>query len=135
MLKKYIILTFCGGSLYQILELLWRGYSHWTMFILGGLCFVLLGLINEVLPWNMPLLLQGIVGSAIIVTPLEFITGYIVNIQLGWNIWDYSSMPFNFMGQICLSFSFLWIFISILAIILDDQLRYWQFKEEKPHYK
>lgn len=135
MLKKYIILAFCGGSLYQILELLWRGYSHWTMFILGGLCFVLLGLINEVLPWNMPLLLQGIMGSAIIVTPLEFITGYIVNIQLGWNIWDYSSMPFNFMGQICLSFSFLWIFISILAIILDDQLRYWCFKEEKPHYK
>lgn len=135
MLKKYITLTFCGGSLYQVLELLWRGYSHWTMFILGGLCFVLLGLINEVLPWNMPLLLQGIMGSAIIVTPLEFITGYIVNIQLGWNIWDYSSMPFNFMGQICLSFSFLWIFISILAIILDDQLRYWWFKEEKPHYR
>lgn len=90
------------------------------MFILGGLCFVLLGLINEIIPWNMPLLLQGIMGSAIIVTPLEFITGYIVNIQLGWNIWDYSSMPFNFMGQICLSFSILWIFISILAIILDD---------------
>lgn len=104
------------------------------MFILGGLCFVLLGLINEIIPWNMPLLLQGIMGSAIIITPLEFITGYIVNIQLGWNVWDYSSMPFNFMGQICLSFSILWIFISILAIILDDQLRYQWFKEEKPHY-
>lgn len=90
------------------------------MFILGGLCFILLGLINEVLPWNMPLLLQGVIGSAFIITPLEFITGYIVNIQLGWNIWDYSSMPFNFMGQICLSFSILWIFISISAIVLDD---------------
>lgn len=52
---KYVILWAVGGLLYITLELLWRGYSHWTMFILGGLCFIGLGLINEVLPWSMPL--------------------------------------------------------------------------------
>ena len=51
------------------------------MFLLGGLCFVLIGLLNEVIPWEMPLPLQGVIGSAI-VTALEFATGCIVNLWL-----------------------------------------------------
>ena len=50
---KETALAVCGGCLYVVLELAWRGYSHWTMFILGGLCFVLIGAINEVIPWEM----------------------------------------------------------------------------------
>ena len=130
---KEIILWLIGGLLYMGIELMWRGYSHWTMFVLGGICFVLLGRINEVIPWNMPLWLQGLIGTAII-TGLEFITGCIVNLWLGWNVWDYSNVPFNVLGQICLPYILLWIPISLAGIVSDDYLRHWIFKEEKPHY-
>ena len=130
---KEIILWLIGGLLYMGIELIWRGYSHWTMFVLGGICFILLGRINEVIPWDMPLWLQVLIGTAII-TGLEFITGCIVNLWLGWNVWDYSNVPLNVFGQICLPYILLWAPISLAGIILDDYLRYWLFKEERPHY-
>ena len=123
-----------GGLLYYLIEMLYRGYSHWTMFLLGGVCFILIGGVNEYIPWKMPLWQQGIIGS-LIITAGELIVGYIVNIRLGWQIWNYSDIPFNFMGQICLPFSLLWIAVSLAAIVLDDYLRYWLFDEEKPHYR
>lgn len=104
------------------------------MLLLGGLCFVLIGLINEHFSWKMKLWKQQFIAT-IIITTLEFITGYIVNIKLGWNVWDYSSLRFNLMGQICLLYSVFWFFLSAIGIILDDWLRYFLFKEEKPHYK
>ena len=131
---KLIILFIIGGTIYVSLELLFRGRSHISMFILGGFCFVLIGGINNYISWEMPLILQMIIG-AVVITTLEFITGYIVNIRLGLNVWDYSNQPFNIMGQICLSFSFLWMLISLIAIVLDDYLRYWIFKEKKPKYR
>ena len=130
---KTVFLLLAGGLLYVAVELIWRGYSHWTMFFLGGTCFVLIGAINELIPWCMPLWNQAIIGAAII-TLLEFLTGCIVNLWLGWNIWDYSSVPLNLLGQICLPYILLWIPVSVAAIILDDWLRYGMFDEEKPHY-
>ena len=130
---KAIILGYIGGLIYIGIELLWRGYSHWTMFILGGICFLLMGKINEAIPWNMPLWQQVLIGT-LIITGLEFMTGCIVNLWLGWNVWDYSSVPFNILGQICLPYIFLWIPISLTGIVLDDVLRYYLFKEEVPHY-
>ena len=130
---KLIILFIIGGTIYVSLELLFRGRSHISMFILGGFCFVLIGGINNYISWEMPLILQMIIG-AVVITTLEFITGYIVNIKLGLNVWDYSNQPLNIKGQICLLFSFLWMLISLIAIVLDDYLRYWIFKEKKPKY-
>ncbi len=134
LLFKYFILGNIGGFIYIILELLYRGYSHWTMYCVASISFILIGLINEFIPWNMTLLKQTLIGSFII-TCIEFISGFIINIILKWNVWDYSNIPLNFMGQICLPFSILWIFIALIAIISDDYLRYWLFNEEKPHYK
>lgn len=133
-LLKYFILFLIGGLTYFLLEMILRGHSHWTMFILGGICFICLGLINEVLPWNMPLYQQMLIGASII-TVLEFITGCVVNLALGWHIWDYSNLPFNLFGQICLQFSALWFFVSLLGIILDDYIRWIFFCEEKPRYR
>ena len=82
LLNKYLFLFNAGGLLYILIELIWRGRSHWTMFLLGGICFVFLGLINEVLPWQMPLWQQILVG-AVGITTLEFLTGCIVkNLQI-----------------------------------------------------
>lgn len=131
-LAKYLFLWFVGGAVYYGLECLWRGYSDWTMVILGGICFICLGLENEILDWDTPLTLQMLYGC-IIITILEFFTGYIVNIKLGWNVWAYDTL--DFMGQISLGSSILWYFLSAVGIILDDYLRYWLFDEEKPIYK
>lgn len=132
--KKHLTLFITGGILYILIELLWRGRSHWTMFLLGGACFVILGLINEVISWDMPLIQQMCIGACII-TYMELIIGSIVNLWLNWNVWDYSNIPGNFMGQICPQYSLLWMPVSLAAIILDDWLRYWWFHEEKPHYR
>lgn len=85
---KNLILFGIGGIMYLIVELLWRGSSHWTMFLLGGACFLIIGLINEISRKNLPLLLQMAI-SAVIITVLEFVTGYIVNIRMGLNVWSY----------------------------------------------
>ena len=131
---KEAVLALIGGSIYVFFELVWRGYRHISMFILGGVCFVIIGLINELFPWDLGLLWQSIIG-AFVVTICEFVTGLIVNVWLRLGVWDYSGLPFNIMGQICLPFFFAWIALSIVAIILDDYIRYWFFGEEKPHYK
>lgn len=130
---KEIILAIIGGLIYILIELIWRGHTHISMFILGGICFVAIGLINELFSWELGLVWQSVIGS-VIVTVLEFITGLIVNIWLGLGIWNYSNMPFNLLGQICLPFALAWGALSTLAIVLDDYLRHWIFEEEKPHY-
>lgn len=118
------ILFLIGGWTYTWMELVWRGRTHWTMFLLGGLCFVVVGLLNEHhYKWNQSLLFQSVVG-AILITVMEFITGCVVNIWLKWNVWDYSNLPFNLMGQICIYFFLLWIPIAMLCIVLDDWIRY-----------
>lgn len=129
-----LVLFGIGGLIYFGIEMLYRGHSHWTMFFVGGLCFVLVGAINEYFPWEMPLWKQAIIG-ALIITSVEFVSGCIINLWLGWNVWSYSNQPFNVLGQICLPFSVLWVVVSIFGIILDDYLRYWLFGEEKPRYK
>lgn len=128
-------MLFCiGGLAYVLIELLWRGYSHWSMFIVGGMCFILIGGINEYYPWDMPLWKQMLV-SAVIVTLIELAAGLILNIWLKRGVWDYSGLPFNFMGQICLYFSVVWFFLAFPAIVIDDYLRHWLFGEEFPKYK
>ena len=133
LLLKYLFLYNVGGSLYVLIELLWRSRSHWTMFLLGGLCFICLGLINELLPWTTPFFFFVFLGACI-VTVLEFLTGCIVNLWLKWNVWDYSNLPGNIFGQICPQYFLLWMPISAIGIVLDDHLRYWFCGEEKPRY-
>lgn len=144
---KYAALLTVGGLTYIIIELMARGHTHWTMYILGGICLILIGLTDEIIPWDMPFLLQMLIGAGI-VTIAELVTGLIVNIGLGWAVWDYSALPFNFMGQICLQYSVYWYFLSALAIILDDWTRYgvdlflqwisygkYKATEQRPHYR
>lgn len=130
---KYLFLFFFGGIVYILIELLWRGYSHWSMGVLGGMCFILLGLINERYTWDIPLWIQMLLGSFII-TLLEFIAGCILNLHFHLNIWDYYDMPFNILGQICLPYMVLWFFLSPICIVADDYIRYIFFDEEKPTY-
>jgi uncharacterized membrane protein len=130
---KYLFLLCFGGSLYCGIETMYRGYSHWTMYLLGGICFICFDLISEYTPWETPLWQQMLLGG-LTVTVLEFITGCIVNLWLGWNVWHYSNQ-WNILGQISLPSSIAWCFLSLIGIILVDYIRYYFFGEEKPRYK
>lgn len=129
---KYFILLLIGGTSYYEIEVLARGFSHWTMFLVGGICFILVGIINEITP-KMPLIRQMIL-SAVIITTVEFISGCILNLWLGWGIWDYTNEFGNIFGQICLKHTFYWFLLSSIGIVVDDYIRCFLFGEEKPKY-
>lgn len=133
-LIKEFILFIIGGLLYYGIEVLWRGHSDFTMVIVGGICFVLIGGLNNWFTFEMGLIEQSLISS-IIVTIIEYISGYILNIKLNLGIWEYSQIPFNLNGQICLLYSSLWILLSLIAIIVDDYIRYLIFHDKKPKYK
>ena len=101
-----------GGFGYVGLELLWRGRSHISMFLAGGLCFLLLGQLDRTrLSFSAKCLL-----GAVIITAVELLAGLLTNRD--HQVWDYRQMPFNFLGQVCLSYSLLWIPVSFGAMLL-----------------
>ena len=99
-----------GGAGYVTLELLWRGWSHISMFLAGGSCFLLLGRLER-LPWPLPARWAAGAGT---VTAVELATGLLVNREFA--VWDYRGLPLNFLGQICLPFTLLWIPVSAGAM-------------------
>ena len=109
------------GLTYGLIEILWRGYTHPSMVIVGGICGLLIGLLNEKNK-KMNLLLQMVEGM-VIVTVLEFVSGIVINLYLGLNVWDYSNMKFNLLGQVCPQFCIAWFFLSYFVIRIDDLLR------------
>ena len=125
-LIKELILLIIFGITYCGIEILYRGRTHISMLFVGGLCAVLIGMINEITP-KMNIFLQMFIG-AVIVTIIEFFSGYIINIILGLNVWDYSNLMFNYKGQISLLFTIIWFFLSVPVIYLDDKLRKILFK-------
>jgi len=116
---EFLIVYLTGAVLYGSIETLWRGWTHWTMLILGGACFVLIYLISAA---SLPFILKPVISAAAI-TLLELGTGCLVNITLNWQVWDYSAMPANFMGQVCALYSFYWLMLSVPALLLCSFLR------------
>lgn len=112
-----------GGGAYGLIEVLWRGYTHWTMVVLGGTLFLLLGVLNSRLPQNTSLLLRGLLGG-ILITATEFAAGCVLNLGLGLAIWDYSSMPFQLLRQVCLPYSFLWVILAMVAALVYNSVHH-----------
>ncbi len=112
-----------GGGAYVGLELLWRGYSHVSMFAAGGLCLLLIGHLGEVEP-RLPLPWRLLAGAGII-TMVELGTGLLVN--RGYQVWDYRDQVGNFMGQICPMYSLLWIPVAWMATGLYEGLKKLRF--------
>lgn len=112
-ISKAVFVFFLGGFLYGLFEILWRGYTHWSMILTGGACFSMLyGL--HVHAREVPFALRCILGTAGI-TAVEFLVGCTVNLWLGLRVWDYSRMPLNLYGQICPLFSVFWLVLSGLS--------------------
>ncbi|MBQ9106863.1 MAG: hypothetical protein IJY56_03110 [Clostridia bacterium] len=115
MLKwKFVLLYLLGGTGYALMEIVWRGYSHWSMFLLGGVCFLMAGRISHL---RTNIFIKSLIcGSCI--TVAEFFCGLVVNRLLGLEVWDYTHLPFDVLGQICLPFTLLWIVLSVAVIPL-----------------
>ncbi len=133
-LQAYAIMFFTGGFLYCGIELLARGYSHISMFLAGGLCFILIGVIQFVLGDSASIVSQ-MIFCGIMITGIELAFGMIVNRQLHLNVWDYSGQQYNFQGQICLLYSNLWFLLSCPAILLHDYMEYLLLGYQIPHYR
>ena len=109
-MRENMRLFAAGGAGYSLLELVYRGRTHWTMALLGGACLVALGwLVRARADW--PLWRLAAAGS-VLVTAAELAVGVLVNIVLGWHVWDYSSQLFHLWGQICPRFSLDWFFLA-----------------------
>ena len=111
---KTCLLFYTGGTAYMMLEFLWRGHSHYSMFLLGGSCFLLLGQLRKL---RLPLPLLVILG-ALGITALELLTGLWVN--RNYTVWDYRQLPYNFLGHICLNYSLLWMPVSLAGMELYE---------------
>jgi len=129
---KEAVIFYLGGMFYCLTELLWRGWTHGSMFLLGGLCFYVVGGLDR--RFKISILTQ-IVAGALIVTFFEFWTGMLVNRVMGLNVWDYSHLKFNLLGQICLPFTLLWMPLCLIAIFCENYLRHALFGEPMPQVR
>lgn len=117
---KVLTIWFLMGMVYFVIEGIWRipkgGDANVVMLPIGGLCGLLIGSINQIPKfYNMSVFKQSLIGTGIVLV-IEYTAGYILNIKMGLDIWDYSDMFFNINGQICLEFGLLWILLMPAAI-------------------
>lgn len=122
-LKKRLddaILFFFGAVSYGLIEIIWRGKTHPSMLLAGGICFSFMNIIYNNLKSVHPLYKCLLSGG--VITTVELVFGCIFNIILKQDVWDYSRIPFNLGGQICLLYSVLWALLSIIAVPLCGKL-------------
>lgn len=116
-LREYSFVYLLGAVVYSLIEVAFRGFTHWTMALTGGLAYMLIYIVN-IKAKTRSLILRCLAGCAII-TALEFAVGCIVNRKLHMNVWDYSNQPGHLLGQICPLFSAIWFLISFPAMLLS----------------
>lgn len=109
-----------GYFTYAWIEVAARGFTHWTMAVTGGI--VMLYFYEMEVRTQIPLWQRCVLGS-LFITAMEFTVGVIDNLIFGWQVWDYSDVPLNVVGQICLPFTILWFFISIPACLICRAVR------------
>lgn len=134
-----MLLWFWGGTVYFLIEVAYKTVTgaperiSWTMLVLAiFLCFPVERAGAE-LPWECPLWLQSAVCAAL-VTVAELVAGLILNIWLKLGIWDYSGIPFNLWGQVCLPFSLAWWVLCLVFIPVFDWLRWSIVGGDRPKY-
>lgn len=122
MVKKILCMFGLCGGLYVLLELLFRGRSHVSMFFAGGLSAACIFVCCQYSRLHHACtFVKCLFGSAVI-TAVEFVTGAVVNLWLRLSVWDYSDLPMNVLGQICLPFSLIWFVLTLPILKLGSLL-------------
>lgn len=104
-----------------MIEILWRGRTHWSMLLAGGTSFLGLSKISTALK-HKNIFIKALAGCGFITT-IEYIFGIVFNVILKRKVWDYSKMPLNIGGQVCALYSFFWLILSFLFIPLADKIQ------------
>ena len=123
----YMLLFGLGAFGYGLVEILWRGFTHPSMALAGGIGFCFLAVIEKKLK-PLRFLYRCITGGLLILS-IEFVFGIIFNLWLGEAVWDYSMVPINFRGQICLLYAVLWCFLSVPFLFFSELIRMAVYKE------
>lgn len=110
-----------GAAVYSCLEVLWRGFTHWTMFFVGGACFFTV-YVCEKASDNKKITFRAL-RAGLIITVIEFISGCIINKLFKLGVWDYSKLKLNLYGQICLLYSALWFLLGFPVCLICKALR------------
>ncbi|HIV86891.1 MAG TPA: putative ABC transporter permease [Candidatus Pygmaiobacter gallistercoris] len=113
-MRRKIEIFLFGAVGYTSIEVVCRGRSHWSMALAGGVCLLTLFLVSRQMQGR-SLLVQAAAGAAV-VTGIELIVGIVVNLWLGWKVWDYTNQPLNLLGQICPQYSLYWFLLTLPAM-------------------
>lgn len=135
LLKNGIMFTY-GFCIYITIEVLFRTYSYPLMGMVGGISLILLDKINDYISWDMQLLYQMIIGG-LIITVLELLSGEFALHIMGVRMWDYSNMWMPmFDNLVCPLFSFFWVLLSGVGIVLADAIDYYILHGNfQPYYR
>lgn len=116
---NYLFVALIGGFGYCLIEIIYRGRTHYSMFFAGAIVLSTFYFIAK--NTDIPFYLKCISGM-IIITAIELIFGIWFNIILEEGVWDYSNMPLNFLGQICVPFSAIWLVLSGIAFKIIEKI-------------
>lgn len=128
-----------GGTVYFLLEVAFKTLTghperiSWTMLVVAILLTIPVERAGEQLPWAVPLWLQALCCAAL-VTAVELAAGCVINLWLGWDVWDYTAMPGNLWGQICPQYSAIWWVLCLVFIPMFDWLRWAVEGGVRPRY-
>lgn len=119
--KRCYFIFLIGALGYSLIEVLWRGYTHPSMALLGGFCLIMIYYVNKIL-LNLPRTAKAFI-CAILISIAELLCGILVNVVLKLNVWDYSNQPLNLLGQICPLYTLLWFCLSYIILYIIDKNR------------
>jgi len=90
-----------------------RGFLNGPYCPIYGFGMIIVLLILEPFKINIPILF---VGSVLLTSLLEFITGYVLERIFNQKWWDYTDEPYNLNGYICLGQSLVWGVACVFVI-------------------
>lgn len=106
-----------GAVGYPLLELAWRGRTHPSMALAGGLSAAMIHHIGQT---RLSLLNKALLCGAGI-TGIEAACGLIWNRR--YQVWDYRNTPLNWRGQVSLPYTLVWSFLAAAFLQAEKRIK------------
>ena len=90
-----------------------RGFLHGPICPIYGTCALTIISILQSFKTNIFILY---IVATIVISAIEYFTGYLLEKIFKSKYWDYTEDPFNLHGRVCLHFSLMWGALAVLAV-------------------